>query len=105
MPYACRLLALVAVLMLPFAMAAAPAQASQMHHSSAASDHCPQQPAQDDSAGWMGECLMPCSAALPAIIESRFALEPLAQGPADPIVVSSLAGILLEIATPPPKLS
>ena len=101
----CRLLALVAVLLLPFAMASAPAatnhaaMATAMNH-----DHSGHQP-HNMTHDRLGECTMACSAALPAADLPPIALRPIAHPPAEPLLVPRLSGIELDIATPPPRLS
>ena len=102
-----RLLTMAAVLMLPFAMAAAPAAPATAHHSSAAvpADHCSDNPA-ENATGTVGHnCMMPCSAALPAPEPAPDQDSPVSRGHAPASPEPKLAGILLEIATPPPKLS
>lgn len=99
-----HLLALIAVMLLPFGMAAAPAEAHQMQMPSAtATEHCP-----DDSSetgSWvLAECAMPCSAALPAV-DAPTGIRVLLPAPEKAIFVLGLPGIELEIATPPPKLT
>jgi hypothetical protein len=77
-----RLLALVAVLMLPFAMMpvqAAPLPAHDMN-SPMPPAHCPGQQDGDDNPAWIGKCAMPCSAALPALDDERLAPEPVVRG-------------------------
>ncbi len=99
-----HLLTLIAVMLLPFGMAAAPAEAHQMQMPSAtATEHCP-----DDSSetgSWvLAECAMPCSAALPAI-DAPTGIRLLSPVPEKAKLVLGLPGIELEIATPPPKPS
>ena len=100
-----RLLTLFALLLMPFGMASAPAESPIRHHSSASMDHCPDKQSNDDFEGGASECAMPCSAALaanegPAIESLSFA-----HAPVEPTLDRSLAGLVPEIATPPPKLS
>ena len=97
-----KLVALVAFVLMPFGMTAAPAAA----HAGPAmvSGHCDDQPtpAQHDRQG-TGDCSM-CSA-LPAM-ETPFAVpgEPPAAMIASPLV-PGVHGIVPEIVPPPPKLS
>lgn len=102
-----RLLALIALLLMPFGMAAAPAVVAAQHHSPAAmaTEHCPDQPSDADVDGGVSDCAMPCSAALPAVDLSPVDSLAVARPPADPALQTALSGIELEIATPPPKLS
>jgi hypothetical protein len=99
-----RLVTLVAVMLMPLGMAAAPAAA---HHStaSAAMPHCPDRPASDHGKGGMAECTMMCSSALPAIDQAPAGPAIIARTPLAPSLVMLLRGILPDIATPPPKRS
>lgn len=101
-----RLLALLAMVLMPFGMAAAPAAPVESHHSSAASgiEHCPDESSKNDLAGGPGGCAMPCSAALPASDLPAPSL-PYARYSGESPIAVILAGIELEIATPPPKHS
>jgi hypothetical protein len=102
----CRFIALVAVLLMPFGMFAAPAAAA--HHDkmgAMAMQHCPDQSSGPHSKGMIAGCTMACAAALPAA-EQPQPETPLAfRLPVEPSVIGSLSGIELEIATPPPRLS
>ena len=102
-----RLLALVALLLMPFGMAAAPAESAVQHHPAAAMaiDHCPDQQSGDDRKGAVGDCAMPCSAALPAVELAPADSPPGRSAPMQLAVEPVLTGLVLEIATPPPKLS
>lgn len=102
---ALRLFALIALLLMPFGMAAAPAAPADEHHSAAmAMEHCPDgQDRQQDPGGNIADCAMPCSAALPAADLSPASAIDLPRAPAEPAFQIALSGILLEIATPPPK--
>ena len=107
MPAVTRLLTLIAMLLLPFGMAAAPAVPAEAHHASAPvpGEHFPVEP-HDTSSGALGHhCAMPCSAALPAA--DLFALAPKAvvRSPAESTGPPPLAGLDVETATPPPKPS
>lgn len=96
---------LAAVLLMPFGMAAAPAAPAMGHHDlSMPIDHCGDMPAEKDMGG-LADCAMPCSAALPAADLAPTALEPIARSTDGPWLERRLAGVLMEIATPPPKLS
>lgn len=100
----CRLLALLAVLLMPLGMqpaAAAPAQ----HHAAIPVQHCPEPAPGHDMKGGMVECTMACSAALPA---ADWPLEEplrIASAPIEPTAVHVLYGLHLDPATPPPKHS
>lgn len=101
-----RLLSLLALLMMPFGMAAAPAAPTAGHHSeSMPMEGCREAPAQDGADGSMSDCAMPCSAALPAADLAPAGLEPMIAAMTEPRVDRKLMGVLTEIATPPPKFS
>lgn len=94
-----RLLAALALAMMPGVMATAPAIAST---TSAVSGHCEdhQNPvsAPDQSPAHCSAC-----AAMPAVDTGSAPIELTASAMPDLPVGRTLAGILLEIATPPPK--
>jgi hypothetical protein len=99
-----RLLALISVLLMPFGMSAAPAApATGDHAASMPVDHCGDIPAEKDIGGGLADCAMPCSSALPATDLAPTALEPNARSVDGPWIERRLAGVLMEIATPPPK--
>ena len=104
MPTLSKLVALIAVLLMPFGMTAAPAAPAQ-HPAAMAMAHCPEQaPKHADKAGFM-ECAMACSAALPA---SEFASEQpmlIVCAPTDTEAAQILHGLHPDTATPPPKRS
>jgi hypothetical protein len=105
-PALLRLLALLAVMMMPFGMAAAPA-ASAHHHPMAAAmpmKHCPEVPARHAAQMGIGACTMACAAALPAVDLSR-ALPLIVSAPDFPGIAKRLEGHQPEIATPPPRRS
>src|SRR5688572_7017952 len=97
-----RLLTLLAVLLMPFGMTAALAAGHQA--ASMPMEHCGDIPAKKDMGG-VADCAMPCSAALPATDLAPTALESIARTAGGAWVERKLAGVLMEIATPPPKLS
>jgi hypothetical protein len=102
-----RLLALFALLLMPFGMAAAQADPGGQNHSASAMlmNHCPEQQSDSEGAGGVADCAMPCSAALPAADLSPADSQSAGPVPAEFAVPSALFGLALEIATPPPKLS
>ena len=67
-------------------------------------EHCGDTPAEKDSGG-VADCAMPCSGALPATDLASTLLEPIARAAEGPWIERKLAGVLIEIATPPPRLS
>jgi hypothetical protein len=101
-----RLLAFVAVLLMPFGMSAAPAD--PVHHEEMGAmtmQHCPDEDSKPHSKGALADCTMACASALPAA-ELPQPKTPLAfRVPVEPHLIPSLSGIELEIATPPPRQS
>ena len=108
MAFLWKLLVLIAVLLMPFGMSAAPA-ASSAHHAPATSmpmGHCLDQGSgHDGMKGGIAECTMACAAALPAVVRpadySLKLVPELTFAAASP----SLNGLHPDTATPPPKLS
>jgi len=98
------LIVLLAVLLMPLGMGAAPASAHRNPTVERPMQHCPQQSPTDGKAGFT-ECVMACSVALPA--SQAAAYEPLLLGcvPPTPRVAKSLHGLHPEAAIPPPKNS
>lgn len=102
---ALRLLTLFALLLMPFGMAAASSAPVAGHHSSAMpTEHCDDQPGEKQSGGAVAKCAMPCAAALPAADLAPADQQPVPRARSRPPIEPRLAGILMEIATPPPKL-
>jgi hypothetical protein len=91
------------VLLMPFGMTAA--VAAPHEPAAMAMEHCPDQPANSHGKSVFEQCTMACSAALPAA--ERPGDEPLlvVSAPLAPAITRALHGIMLEIATPPPKHS
>lgn len=106
MRFMLKLLALLAVLLMPLGMTAAPAAAPNHHHgASMPMQHCPQQgPKQGAKAGFV-ECTMACSAALPANDLQRDGRLFVACVPEQAAIVKHLHGLHPDTATPPPKRS
>ena len=100
-----KLLLLMSVLLMPLAMspaaASAPADHGAMSHE--AKGHCPDPAPAGDFEPGIAPCTMACAAALPAI--GPAAAAPLAKAamPRSAVPLKTLAGVLLEIATPPPR--
>ena len=107
MTQVCKLMALIAVLLMPFGMSAAASAAPSADHAMAGMPmgHCPDEQSQTDSKPGIAACTMVCSAALPAI-EPR---QPTCGDTADahPLLdlVTILTGLHPEAATPPPRLA
>lgn len=100
----CRLVALIAVLVMPLGMppaAAAPAQ----HHATMPMQHCPDQAPGHDLKGGFAECTMACSAALPAADLPREERRWTSCAPAEAAAARILDGLHPDTATPPPKRS
>ena len=101
-----KLLVLVAVLLMPLGMPAAPAAAS--HQSSSATAgmrHCPEQAPSHHSKSGFAECTMACSAALPAMDRPQEDYMPAVCGPTSAAASQIRHEVQPEIATPPPKAS
>lgn len=101
-----KLLALIAVVLMPLGMSAAPASA--MQHSMTArspAQHCPGQAPKHDGKGAFGECTMGCSAALPAANLQTEKLILIAPATALPGTQRAMQGLHPDTETPPPRLS
>lgn len=101
-----RLIALLALVLMPFAMGSAPASAQSKsgEHSSASVGHCDEQRGQNDAPVkspqlmHCGMCTAIPAAETPAPITGLIPSAPRTMAP-----VALFNGIELEIATPPPK--
>jgi hypothetical protein len=100
-----RLLALIALIIMPFGMATTAAMAGPTHHATAmaGSGHCDDQQQDQAPVSKPMDCAAACAAlASPAV--------PLFEAPAKPKAPRTITaaapfnGIILEIATPPPRL-
>ena len=100
-----RMLAFVAVLLMPFGMAAAPAAPTQHHQMAMPMQHCPEPNSSRHSTGALVDCTMACASALPATDLEIVGAHPVSKFAPEPMLVAALSGIELEIATPPPRLS
>ena len=92
-----RLLTLLALLLMPLAMA----PAAQAHSTAAA--HCSDQMPKPDSKHQATECAMPCSAALPATMTPTIQHAAIVHVAAQVSLLPMLRGIHRDIATPPPR--
>jgi hypothetical protein len=100
-----KLLVLIAVLLMPFGMTAAPAAVMQHHSASMPVEHCPKQaPKPTGKAGFV-ECMMVCSSALPASDLRRNEPHLIVCAPLEAAAVRQLHGLHPETATPPPRRS
>jgi hypothetical protein len=107
MAMAWKLLGLIAALLMPLGMTAAPAAAAQ-HHGTAASmpmEHCPDQDSKAGSKAGFAQCTMACSAALPATDLGTNQPMLIVCTPTQARAAHRLQGLHPETATPPPKLS
>jgi uncharacterized membrane protein len=99
-----KLVLLVAVLLMPFAMAPAAASASRQEAAiGSAIGHCVDQHQRDQSNRGIAECTMACAAALPAtgavVMTPIVVVEVLSP----PVTKHRLHGLHPDIATPPPR--
>jgi hypothetical protein len=100
-----KFMLLLAVLIMPLGMTAAPAAP---HHSMAAGmpmKDCPEQPPKHDRKGAVAECTMACSSALPATELVSDAPMLVHSAPVLPAIALALEGLHPDTATPPPKQS
>ena len=99
-----RLLTLLALVLMPFGMASAPASAQPVDHAAMAqAGHCSELPDEDKApVSKQMDCTAACTA-LPASSSPLPAapLEP--QTPRTIAIAKPFAGVALEIATPPPR--
>jgi hypothetical protein len=103
---AVRLIALVAVMLLPLGMATAPAEAHQQHSTMTMSiQHCADESSEPKATGARADCTMPCATALPAHDLGPIGSGSFSRSGDRPAAQLSLADIALEIATPPPRFS
>lgn len=100
----CKLLAFIAVLLMPLGMQPA-AAAPVRHHAAMPMQHCPDQPSSHDFKGGMAECTMVCSAALPAVDRAQEGHFVIVCAPSETAVARILHGLHPDTATPPPKRS
>ena len=103
-----RLLVLLAVLLMPLGMAPAVASASPADHhpmmAGMAQEHCPDQSNKHERNDGLAMCSMACASALPAQEVARDEMPLRHHQLVAPMTTQTLHGILLEIATPPPKV-
>lgn len=104
-----RLLVLLAMLLMPLGMAPAAASASPVNHhammAGMATDHCPDQSNKREHNDGLAMCSMACASALPAQDVVRDETPMRHHQLVIPMMAQRLHGILLEIATPPPKVA
>ena len=104
-----RLLVLLAVLLMPVGMQSAAASAPHTdHHAMMAGTpmgHCPGQSSGHQHNDGLATCSMVCASTLPAQEFARDDTLLRDHQLVSPVPAEALHGILLEIATPPPKLA
>ena len=103
-----NLLAVVALMLMPFIMQPAAAAPMQHHQATSAeipAEHCPDQGSMPESKGNAAVCTMICSAALPAADAPQAQRTLLVCEPAPPGLAQRLTGQEPEIDTPPPRRS
>lgn len=98
---------LFAVMLVPLGMAhpaAATAGDRLMAGMAIAEGHCPDGLARHDGKAMPGECTMACASALPALDQpGSIVLDMVATARMEPPAPERMTGILLDIATPPPR--
>jgi hypothetical protein len=97
-----RLLALVAVLVMPLGMAT-PAAARPI--TDMAMSHCPDQGSHHQQKRALVECTMACASALPAFDRTDDEIAPIARLEFVSLPAQPLHGLHPDTATPPPKAS
>lgn len=99
-----KLMTLVALLFMPFGMTAAPAIAQPMpaDHAMMTMGHCDEQPEQDKAPASKMDCTAMCTA-LPATDAPTPAQVAKLKAPRTIALVTPFTGVVLEIATPPPR--
>ena len=102
-----QLLVLFALLIMPAGMAAAGAHAPTPGHGAAMdmATHCPDSAPSADFEPGIAACTMVCAAALPAIAPDASEMHGLSELPLPTLTMKALVGVLLETATPPPRLA
>ena len=101
---AIRLLALIAVLLMPVSMIAPAAAAHHQSEAAMPMQHCPDEQAPGTESG-IAQCAMACSAAVPELGSPAPARLTVTCAPPTAIAPKTLQGIQQDIATPPPKRS
>jgi hypothetical protein len=102
---ATRLLVLLAVLLMPLGMTAAPAASPQHHSASLPMQHCADKAPKPAGTAGFTACTMVCSAALPVDQVERGEGRMIVCAPAEAAAVRQLDGLHPETATPPPRRS
>jgi hypothetical protein len=100
-----KLLLLAALLLMPLGMGTAPAAPHATPSATMPMQHCPDQPASNDAKPGIPQCMMVCSAALPAVDAPAAEPHIIVCLPEQPARADVLRGLHPETATPPPKRS
>jgi hypothetical protein len=100
-----KLLALVAVLLMPFGMQPAHAARAIDHSASMPMQHCPEQMPKQTQKNALMTCTMVCSAALPGRDASHDGPSIIVCAPTEAEAVRQLNGLHPDTATPPPRRS
>jgi hypothetical protein len=100
-----RLLALIAVLLMPIGMSPAAAASHRAPTAGMPMQHCPEQNPNRHAKAAFVDCTMACSAALPAADLLRAEPVIIRNAPVERLFARALIGIQPEIATPPPRRS
>jgi hypothetical protein len=100
-----RLFLLVAVLLMPLGMTAAPAAAEHHHGASMPMQHCPEQRTKHHSKAAFAECTMACASALPAVDRVQEPRMAYASPLVAAVTVHELQGLHPETETPPPRIA
>jgi hypothetical protein len=100
-----KLILLVAVLLMPVGMTAEPAAAHAMPSATMPMQHCPDQTPSNAGKAGIPQCMMVCSAALPAADAPTTEPHIIVCLPEQPARADALRGLHPETATPPPKHS
>ncbi len=101
-----KLLILLALLTMPAGMSWAGASAPTGGHEAMMDGaHCPDPAPTADHERGIAACNMVCAAALPAIEPGTSEPHSVSELPLPTLTMKTLVGVLLDIATPPPRLS
>ena len=103
MSRAVRLLTLMALVLMPFTMAAAPAEAHAMPQGMS-EEHCGDHQQPETPATDLTQCLLMC-AALPAAEPINVSAPEMIDPPRQQALAQAFHGVILDIATPPPRFS
>jgi len=103
MPVAIRFLTMLAFVLMPFTMAPAQVEAHPMP-AAMADGHCGEHPDAPAAPADMTQCMLMC-AALPAAGPVSISSPEELRAPREVAFAKPIHGIILEIATPPPRIA